>query len=62
MAIVVFSSWTKLLDNLVLGDGKCVSKFVIKNHVQNAQHYTTLIRYQDQQMDNIIIIIIIIIV
>lgn len=58
MAIVVFSSWVKLLENLVLGDGMCVSKFVIKNHVQNAQHYITLTRYQDQQMDNIIIIIV----
>ena len=43
MVIVMFSFWDNLLENLVLGDEKGFSKFVIKNHFQNAQNCITLI-------------------
>ena len=46
--IVVFSSWVKILENLVLSDENCVSKYVIKNHVQGAQYCIRLIQYQHQ--------------
>jgi hypothetical protein len=56
MVIVVFSSWVKVIENLVLGGEKYASKSVIKSPFQNTQNYGILMGYQHQQMDNIIIV------